>query len=88
MILFSSVSQVPTIDGTVDKGQVPASLTGDIDFVGVEFTYPTREEVKVKGHWTCTHKYKILCSYDRSSKTTINFSHDDFKFSNYIFFFY
>lgn len=49
---------MPTIDGTSDKGQVPVSLSGDIDFVGVEFTYPTREEVKVKSHRTCAHKYK------------------------------
>lgn len=40
--------QVPEIDGTTDKGEMPASLSGDIDFVGVDFTYPTREDVKVK----------------------------------------
>ena len=39
---------MPEIDGTTDKGEMPASLSGDIDFVGVDFTYPTREDVKVK----------------------------------------
>ncbi|XP_062574024.1 ATP-dependent translocase ABCB1-like isoform X1 [Saccostrea cucullata] len=46
-VVFETIDNVPTIDATVDKGQVPSSLEGDIDFVGVEFTYPTREEVKV-----------------------------------------
>ncbi|XP_048749989.2 ATP-dependent translocase ABCB1-like isoform X1 [Ostrea edulis] len=46
-VVFETIDNVPTIDGTSDKGQVPVSLSGDIDFVGVEFTYPTREEVKV-----------------------------------------
>lgn len=45
---------MPEIDGTSDKGEVPVSLDGDINFVGVEFTYPTREEVKVKDTCLCT----------------------------------
>lgn len=45
---------MPEIDGTSDKGEVPVSLDGDIDFVGVDFTYPTREEVKVKDTCLCT----------------------------------
>lgn len=45
--VFETIDNVPEIDGTSDKGEVPVSLDGDIDFVGVEFSYPTREEVKV-----------------------------------------
>nr|XP_022339240.1 multidrug resistance protein 1-like isoform X1 [Crassostrea virginica] len=45
--VFDTIDNVPEIDGTTDKGEMPASLSGDIDFVGVDFTYPTREDVKV-----------------------------------------
>lgn len=53
LICYFGTKQVPEIDGTSDKGEVPVSLDGDIDFVGVEFSYPTREEVKVTATRLC-----------------------------------
>lgn len=53
LVFYFGTEQVPEIDGTSDKGEVPVSLDGDIDFVGVDFAYPTREEVKVKDAWLC-----------------------------------
>ena len=66
--MFETVSclfQVPEIDGTTDKGEMPASLSGDIDFVGVDFTYPTREDVKVKipAHLDIFTFYNLIARY-------------------------
>ena len=42
-----NVSQVPTIDSESLEGRCPEGIKGEITFKDVEFSYPSREEVKV-----------------------------------------
>ncbi|XP_030842345.1 ATP-binding cassette, sub-family B (MDR/TAP), member 4 isoform X3 [Strongylocentrotus purpuratus] len=45
--LFDVIDARPAIDTRSKKGIVPAEMTGNIDFQGVEFSYPTRDDVPV-----------------------------------------
>jgi len=41
------VLQVPEINSSVEDGEKPEKLRGDIEFRGVQFNYPARPDVEV-----------------------------------------
>ena len=49
------------IDASVDEGEKPQEVTGEIEFRGVEFAYPSREDVMVINRiWKCFKKFEKM----------------------------
>ncbi|ESO91246.1 hypothetical protein LOTGIDRAFT_153678 [Lottia gigantea] len=46
-VVLDVINRVPPIDSTSELGTKPDRVNGKIDFVGVDFSYPTRSNVKV-----------------------------------------
>lgn len=61
-ICYFCIKQVFEIDGILEKGEVLVFLDGDIDFVGVEFSYLICEEVKVKVICLCVQNIIVIFS--------------------------
>nr|XP_054768939.1 ATP-dependent translocase ABCB1-like [Lytechinus pictus] len=47
VILFGIIDATPEIDARSKKGVIPSKMTGNIEFKGVKFSYPTRSDVPV-----------------------------------------
>jgi len=45
--IFQIIDRVPDIDVMSGDGDKPTKVIGQIDFKGVDFTYPSREDVQV-----------------------------------------
>ncbi|XP_072174900.1 ATP-dependent translocase ABCB1-like [Diadema setosum] len=45
--LFDIIDATPEIDARSSKGKKPSQMTGNIEFQGVHFTYPTRPDVPI-----------------------------------------
>ncbi|CAC5356956.1 ABCB1 [Mytilus coruscus] len=46
-VVYEIIDREPKIDASSEKGQRPLSIQGALEFFGVNFTYPTREDVQV-----------------------------------------
>ncbi|XP_071144835.1 ATP-dependent translocase ABCB1-like isoform X2 [Mytilus edulis] len=46
-VVYEIIDRKPKIDASSEKGQRPLSIQGALQFLGVNFTYPTREDVQV-----------------------------------------
>ncbi|KAK6172116.1 hypothetical protein SNE40_018066 [Patella caerulea] len=46
-VIFKLIDQVPLIDSYSTEGRKPSSITGDVMFTNIHFTYPSRKDVKV-----------------------------------------
>ncbi|XP_059477636.1 ATP-dependent translocase ABCB1-like [Neocloeon triangulifer] len=46
-MIFSVIDRTPQIDSLSEKGLKPSSIMGEIKFLGVNFSYPSRKEVPV-----------------------------------------
>ncbi|KAK3108334.1 hypothetical protein FSP39_005774 [Pinctada imbricata] len=45
--IYALIAQVPDIDSSSEEGLKPPTITGNLEYRNVEFTYPARKEVKV-----------------------------------------
>ncbi|KAI8141627.1 putative ABC transporter protein [Fennellomyces sp. T-0311] len=61
--IFETIDRVPEIDPDSDKGITPAKVIGEIGFRGIDFSYPTRPDIRVLKDFSLTIKAGMTVAF-------------------------